>query len=453
MTGMIRFRQTLGSALTTALLVIGIGCSAAPAAAPTAAPAAAPTSAPAPTAKPAAPAATTAAAPAATTASTGAAQAAVAPKIAANANESLKGKEVKIGEIMSSEGVAWAPNAVAQHQALQIALDELNASGGINGAQLTLVSVDMHGNVNGIGDAVRKLASDDKVEVIIGPLASGEGQVAFPIAAQQSVPIICNGCSVPGLLEQGKPWAMRLTMQDDSNSEPVIDYAQKTKGFKTAAIAGDIKDAISKYMMQNFWPKEWQKLGVTNLTPDPITFNTGDTSYVAQVTKLKSLNAEAVSINGGPADVSKMVIEMQRQGIKTQLLASGGLQSAGTAFTDACGDACNGMISPAQFWPDNTNPQVAPMIASFNAKCKCQITHNGSSAYDGLYMIADVMRKGQYTANPDNDRTKLVQDLINLKGFVGTGGQLTFTSEGDIVRPSQVALIDKGKYVISLLPS
>jgi hypothetical protein len=70
-----------------------------------------------------------------------------------------------------------------------------------------------------------------------------------------------------------------------------------------------------------------------------------------------------------------------------------------------------------------------------------------------MYMIADVMRKGQYTTNPDSDRTKLVQDLINLKGFVGTGGQLTFTPDGDIVRPSQLALIDKGKYVISLLPS
>jgi branched-chain amino acid transport system substrate-binding protein len=408
-----------------------------------------------PAATAAKPAATTAAAaPAATTATaSGQAASAATPKVAANANDSLKGKEVKIGEIMSSEGVAWAPNAVAQHQGLQIAVDEINASGGINGGTVTIVSVDMHGNINAIGDAVRKLASDDKVEVIIGPLASGEGQVAFPIAAQQNVPIICNGCSVPGLLEQGKPWAMRLTMQDDTNTEPVIDYAQKSKGFKTAAVAGDIKDAISKYMMQSFWPKEWQKLGVTNLTPEPITFNTGDTSYVAQVTRLKSLNPEAVSINGGPADVSKMIIEMQRQGVKTQLLGSGGLQSAGSAFTDACGDACNGMLSPAQFWPENTNPQVAPMIAAFNAKCKCQITHNGSSAYDGMYMIADVMRKGQYTTNPDSDRTKLVQDLINLKGFVGTGGQLTFTPDGDIVRPSQVALIDKGKYVISLLPS
>lgn len=446
----------LAVSLVTTLVVIATGCTPAPAA---------PTSAPTTAPKPAAPAATTApaAAPSAAAAAKPAASPSAAaspvaagstsPKIAANATDSLKGKEIKIGEIMSSEGVAWAPNAVAQHQALQIAIDEINATGGINGGTITLVSVDMHGNVNAIGDAVRKLASDDKVEAIIGPLASGEGQVAFPIAAQQAVPIICNGCSVPGLLEQGKPWALRLTMQDDTNTEPVIDYVQKTKGFKTAAIAGDIKDAISKYMMQSFWPKEWKKLGVTNLTPDPITFNTGDTSFVAQVTKLKALNAEAVSINGGPADVAKMVIEMQRQGVKAQLLGSGGLQSAGTAFTDACGDACNGMMSPAQFWPENTDPQVAPLIASFSARCKCQITHNGSSAYDGMYMIADVMRKGQYTGSPDADRTKLVQDLIGLKGFIGTGGKLSFTAEGDIVRPSQLALIDNGKYVVSLLPS
>jgi branched-chain amino acid transport system substrate-binding protein len=456
-------KRTAGSgySLAIAVALFAIGCTATPAStpAPTSAPAATapkPTTNAAPPAAPTSapkPAATTAAAAAPTTASAAAQTGTAAtPKIAANLNDNLKGKQIKIGEVYSSEGVAWAPNGIAQHDALQIALDEINASGGINGAQLALVSIDLHGNINSMGDAIRKLGSDDNVEVIIGPLASGEGQVAYPVAAQQKVPIICNGCSVPGLLELGKPWAMRLTMQDDSNTEPVIDYVQRTKGFKTAAIAGDIKDTISKYMMQSFWPKEWQKLGVTNLTSEPITFNTGDSSYTAQVTRLKSLNPEAVSINGGPADVAKMIIEMQRQGVKTQLLGSGGLQSAGSAFTDACGDACNGMMSPAQFWPENTDPQVAPIIANFNGKCKCQITHNGSSAYDGVYMIADVMRKGQYTGNPETDRPKLVQDLISLRGFVGTGGALTFTPEGDIVRPSQVAVIENGKYIISLLP-
>src|SRR5689334_10774163 len=100
-------------------LMLVAGCATTPAA-PT--PAAAPTSP--------APAATSAGAP--TTAAV--------PKIAANANESLKGKEIKIGVLTSTEGVAWAPSAKRQDQAIQIAVEEINATGGINGAPIRIVS-------------------------------------------------------------------------------------------------------------------------------------------------------------------------------------------------------------------------------------------------------------------------------------------------------------------------
>jgi branched-chain amino acid transport system substrate-binding protein len=414
-------------------LILVAGCATSPAAP---APAVAPTSPP-PTA-----------------ASAGAPASGAVPKIAANANESLKGKEIKVGVLTSTEGVAWAPSAKRQDQAIQIAVDEINAAGGINGAPIKIVSADSHGDLNTIANNVRRLAADENVEVIIGPLASGEGQIAFPAAAAQKLPIVCNGCAAAGLLESAQPYAFRLVMQDDKNTDPVVGYAIKQKGIKTAAIVNDVKDAVSKFMGTQFWPTAFKKYGVTNLTEqDPITFNTNDQNYVAQVTKLKSLNPDAVATVGGPADVVRLAAEMQRQGMKTQLLGSGGLQSTGSDFTGPCGSACEGMITSAQFWPENPDPAVAPIIKNFSSRCQCDITLNGAYAYDAVYMIADIMRKGTYTADAASDREKLTQALHQVKDFTGASGTYSLGADGDITRPGMLATVTNGTFVISAIPN
>jgi branched-chain amino acid transport system substrate-binding protein len=430
--------------MTSLSLLLVVGCAgnaAPPAAAPPAA--APPTAAPAPVATAASAAPTTASAPSGAT-----------PKISPNVNQSLNGKEIKIGVLTSTEGVAWAPSAKRQDQAIDIAVAEINAAGGINGAPIRIVSADSHGNLNTIADSVRRLAADENVEVIVGPLASGEGQIAYPAAAAQKVPIVCNGCAAAGLLDGSQPYAFRLVMQDDKNTEPVIAYAIKQKNIKTAAVINDVKDAVSKFMGTEFWPSAFKKYGVTNLTAqDPITFNTNDQSYVAQVTKLKALNPDAVATVGGPADVVRLAAELQRQGVKTQLLGSGGLQSAGSDFTTPCGSACEGMITAAQFWPENPDPAVAPIIKNFSAKCQCDITLNGAYAYDAMYMLADILRKGQYQADPTADREKLTQALHQVKDFTGAGGTFSLGADGDIVRAGMLATITNGKFAITAVPN
>jgi branched-chain amino acid transport system substrate-binding protein len=375
------------------------------------------------------------------------------PKIAPNANDSLKGKEIKIGVLTSTEGIAQAPQAKRQDQAIQIAVDELNAAGGVNGATITVVSADSHGNSGTIADNVRRLTSDEKVHVIIGPLSSGEGQIAYPAAAAEKTPIVCNGCAAAGILDLGQPYAFRLAMQDDQNTGPVIEYAQKTKGFKSVAIVYDAKDVTSKFMSTSFWPVVMKKLGVNVLTDsDPITFNSNDVSFIAQVTKLKAMNPGAVVLSGGVADVIKIAAEMQRQGIKTQLLGSGALQSSGDDFTKPCADACEGMITAAQFNPTTTDPEAAAIIKNFTAKCSCPATLNGAFAYDAVYSVVDVMRRLNVSTDALAERQKITDALHQLT-FKGASGSYTFTANGDIVRPGLVATVHNGTFDIQAIPN
>jgi branched-chain amino acid transport system substrate-binding protein len=375
------------------------------------------------------------------------------PKIAPNANDSLAGKEIKIGVLTSTEGIAQAPQAKRQDQAIAIAVDEINAAGGVNGAKITVVTADSHGNSSTIADNVRRLTSDEKVHVIIGPLSSGEGQIAYPAAAAEKTPIICNGCAAAGILDLGQPYDFRLAMQDDQNTEPVIVYAQKTKGFKSAAIVYDAKDVTSKFMSTSFWPVVMKKQSVSVLTDaDPITYNSGDVSFIAQVTKLKALNPEAVVLSGGVADVIKIASEMQRQGIKAQLLGSGALQSSGDDFTKPCADACEGMITAAQFNPDTTDPEAAAIVKNLTTKCDCPATLNGAFAYDAVYSVVDVMRRLNVSTDAVAERQRITDALHQLK-FKGASGSYEFTDKGDIVRPGLVATVHNGSFQIQPIPN
>ncbi|MBI3964596.1 MAG: ABC transporter substrate-binding protein, partial [Chloroflexi bacterium] len=95
-----------------------------------------------------------------------------------------------------------------------------------------------------------------------------------------------------------------------------------------------------------FWPELMKKNGVNIV--ETVSFNSVDPSVAAQVTKLKAANPQAVILAASPGEAAKIAIEIQRQGMKTQLLGAGGL--FGDEFVKAGCQAVEGAITAAQYW-------------------------------------------------------------------------------------------------------
>ena len=356
-------------------------------------------------------------------------------------------QELKIGVIYTVDGV-WGSYGKKGFQGVRAAADDVNARGGVNGMKIKLVEYDNRANPGELPNIVRQLATVDNVLAIIGPNTSGEAEVVFPIANQLKIPVLGTSVAKGGIMTKNRPWAFRNVMPDDQNTGPVIAQVVKEKNIRKVAVIMDVKDPVSKYMGSFFWPGLFDKAGVENLTKnDPVTFQSGDPSVAAQVSKLKSLNPDAVVLAASPGDAAKIAIEIRRQGMTQQLLGSGAL--VGDEFLKSGGKAVEGAITAAQFWRENPDPKAHAYLTALEKRTGEPPVLHDAYAYDGVLAMAEVMQKGGVTGKPADlakDRERIREGLDGIKVVGASGGWSLDAKTGEVVRPMLKATISGGKW-------
>ena len=145
--------------------------------------------------------------------------------------------------------------------AAQIAVDEINAAGGISGKKIRIISFDTAGKPDQAVVGLRKLAEDDKVLAIIGPFSSGECRVVFPAGERAGIVTMSMASSAPKLAEPFT-YGLRNTSDEGYMFQKVMKTLQD-KGYatKTAAIAYATDDVISKTMGEIVLPNIMKKFG------------------------------------------------------------------------------------------------------------------------------------------------------------------------------------------------
>src|SRR3954468_3653490 len=370
---------------------------------------------------------------------------AVLPGVAA-----AQAQELKIGVIYTVDG-AWGSYGKKGFQGVRAAAEDVNARGGVNGMKLKLVEYDNRASPGELPNIVRQLATVDNVLAIIGPNTSGEAEIVFPIANQLKVPVLGTSVAKGGILTKNRPWAFRNVMPDDLNTGPVIAQVVKEKNIKKVAVIMDVKDPVSKYMGSFFWPGLFDKVGVQNLTKtDAVTFQSGDPSVAAQVSKLKALNPDAVVLAASPGDAAKIAIEIRRQGMKQQLLGSGAL--VGDEFLKSGGNAVEGAITAAQFWRENPDPKAHAYLMALEKRTGEPPVLHDAYAYDAVLAMAEAVQKSGVTNKPadlatDRERIRNALDGIRVAG--ASGAWSLDPKTGEVERPMMKALISGGKWQLT----
>src|ERR671935_160400 len=170
--------------------------------------------------------------------------------------------------------------------AARVAVDEINAAGGVNGKKLRYIAFDTAGNPGQTVVGLRKLAEDDKVLAIIGPFSSGQVQVAAPAADRLGVPIMAMASSAPKLVASFK-YAFRNTSDEGYMFDKVM-RTLKSKGYPmaTGAVAYANDDTISRVMGEKVLPGLMQKNGVQ--LKGSVDFKLSAFDLSAQVAELKA---------------------------------------------------------------------------------------------------------------------------------------------------------------------
>ncbi|HEY0658827.1 MAG TPA: ABC transporter substrate-binding protein, partial [Pyrinomonadaceae bacterium] len=178
------------------------------------------------------------------------------------------GNTIKVGVYGDLSGQT-ASFGQSTKNGIQLAVDEINAAGGVNGKQIQLIIEDDQGQPQQATTVVQKLINQDKVQAILGEVASTNSLAAAPVAQGARIPMITPSSTNPKVTEVGD-YISRVCFIDPFQGSTMAKFAATTLKAKTAAILGDVNSDYSKGLTQ-FFEQEFTKNGGTIVTKEAYT--------------------------------------------------------------------------------------------------------------------------------------------------------------------------------------
>lgn len=369
--------------------------------------------------------------------------------------QALEGKEIKIGVAVPITG--HGAN-VGKREAIgaQAAVDVINAKGGIGGVPLKLFIEDTASNPQEGVNAVRKLAGDQEVIAIVGPHYSSVAETTFPLGNQLKIVQIAVASSKPGLAEANRPYAFRNTLTEDKIAGAVVREFKKRYNIKKVAIMTDIKDAVSRSVGTNVLPPAFKADGIEIMTGDnPVGFQTNDTQFKAQITKLKAMNPDGIGLGALGPDALNIITEARRQGMKQPFMSTAPIMEG--EVPELGGDAVVGTFSGSIWHISLASEDSKKFIEAYENRAKTMYAspftatpdYYPVNAYDAVFMIAEAIQKTGVTNKPgslENDREKIMQYFTTLNDFKGVASR-GFDKVGDGIKDVHVFEIKAGHWV------
>ena len=326
---------------------------------------------------------------------------------------------VKIGVILPLTGDAAVYGEPAKN-ILQLAADEINAAGGIDGNSIELIFEDAKCGGPGGANAAQKLVNVDGVKVIIGGFCSSESLAAVPIAEAAKVAMISPGSSSPKLTGIS-PYFVRNYPSDSTQGSVLANIAYTDKGWKKVAFIQEQTDyALGVYTA---FSETFTELGGTVTNEE---FPTETSDFRSIVSKVKGTNPDAVFLSTQtPAVSSRIMTQMTQLGWKPNLLVAdvvGGdpetLAAHKTILEGALG---------AEFGTDPSNPKFAAMIAAYKAKYGEDPPYQGyaQTEYDSVYLVRDAITAVGYNGEA------VAKWFRTVKNWQGAAGSVTIGENGD----------------------
>ncbi len=336
--------------------------------------------------------------------------------------------------------------------AARIAVDEINAAGGVNGKKLRYITFDTAGNPGQTVVGLRKLAEDDKVLAVIGPFSSGQVQVAAPAADRAGVVIMAMASSAPKLVANFQ-FAFRNTSDEGYMFDKVMrTIKSKNLPAATGAVAYGNDDTISRIMGEKVLPALMQKNGVQ--MKGSVDFKLSAFDFSAQVAQLKTNPTDLVGVGAPPEAAIKLAQEMRRQGHNGRLVAGSTINDPDLPVR--MGKDGNGTIIPSTWFAD-LNDGTRRFAAEFTRRARAAnmerhlASQFDAATYDIVLYYAWAMREGKVTGDPKRlaeERTAIRDALKRMKNFPALEGSVSFGADNDALKPVYVQEARDGKWVL-----
>ena len=362
-------------------------------------------------------------------------QATTAPQPAAAAG--LSG-EIPIGAVWSLTGAA-AIYGPSQKNAAELAVEEINKSGFLGGATLKLITEDDRSTKEGAIAAFEKLINQDKVVAILGPTLSNSAKAADPIAQEKKVVVQGVSNTAGGIVEMGD-FVFRDSLPEAAVIPNTIKSTKDKLGYTKVAVMYGDDDAFTKGGYDVF-KKTLEDNGVEILTTE--TFKKGDTDYSAQLTKIKSLNPEAIVVSALAEEAAGIMTQGRQLGIPDTVPFIGGNGFNSPKLAQLAGPAAEGAISGAAWFIGSDAAGNQDFAKAYNAKYGADPDQFAAQAYAGAYIFANAIKNaGSADSQAIRDAMAQIKDLDTVLG------KFSFDADRNPVHTPVLQVVKDGKFAL-----
>lgn len=339
---------------------------------------------------------------------------------------SSSGDTIKVGVYGDTSG-STSSFGLSTRNGIQLAFEEINAAGGVNGKKLDMIFEDDQGTPEKAKTVISKLINQDKVVAVLGEVASSNSLAAAPVAQEAKIPMITPSSTNPEVTLKGD-YISRVCFIDPFQGAVMAKFAANTLKAKTAAVLGDNSSDYSKGLTQ-FFEQEFTKLGGQVTTKQ--TYAQKDQDFKAQLTQIRDQKPDVIYIPGYYGEVAIIAKQARELGMTMPLLGGDGWDSpelwklGGAALTNA-------YISN-HYSADNPAPEIQNFVKSYKAKFGVEPDSLAALAYDSAKVLADAIKRANGT-----ESAKLKDAINATKDFAGVTGKITLDSSRNAVKPAVV---------------
>jgi len=348
---------------------------------------------------------------------------AIALAAAVSLGSAQAAEPIKIGVAEALSGGA-AQYGISIRNGFQMAADEINAAGGVNGSRIELVIEDEQGKKEEAINAFKKLIFQDKALMLFGPTLSNSAQAADPIAQASKIVVFGTSNTADGITSIGDHVFRNSVTEADVLPVTLRTAAKVAKIRKVAVLYGN-DDVFTKSGYDNFKKAlDDQKMPVTTTE----TFAKGDVDFKAQLTKIKATNPDAIVLSALLAEGAPIMVQARQLGLNVPFIGGNGMNSV--KVFDLAKGASDGLWVGSPWSIENRTPQNNSFIIAYTKKYSSPPDQFAAQAYDAMHIATEALKKVKLTGDLAKDREAVQAALPGVK-WTGATGPFAFRRATD----------------------
>lgn len=342
---------------------------------------------------------------------------------------------IKVGEYASLHG-SEAAFGQSSHKGTVLAVEQINAAGGVLGKKIDLISEDNQSKPGESATIVKKLITRDHVVAVLGEVASGRSLEAAPICQEDKIPMISPSSTNPKVTQTGD-YIFRVCFTDPFQGKLLSEFCLKTLKAKRIAILSDVAAPYSVGLAQYFREPFLANGGEIVIEQK---YSSHDKDFKAQLTAIKAANPDAIFVPGYYTEAGLIVLQARQLGITIPLFGGDGWEAP--ELIQTAGSALEGTYYSTHYSPENKSPLVQDFVKKFQARWDGE-TPDAMAAlgYDSAMVLADAIKRAGTT-----ESAKLRDAIAATKDLECVTGKTTLDADRNPTKSAVIVTVKDGKF-------